>query len=794
MAMQPAFTLNKQCESWRITYHRPPDDIDNDKRTLLDPEQAQGAIDTREQPKVALGRRISAPHALVHILPVLITIGIVQLSFRQVYWADEPLFDPRWPDVLQFPAKVHEILIVGSLIFRRMLIGPDGVPLGLVVGAFQIGSAEYLISKSYVKPLRHSFYHRHYKSLFVAVALGSAIVYSFLVGPASAGALIPSLGWWRMSRLFNHSLPLVSYIQCTPSELRPMKLDSSNVYHTCLDGDNWESQGCPGEGYNQLSNWQWTRFDEGWDYTITSGRHNSPTMINTFSRRSRRELVTRLVTCNNMSSSAALTATLSSSVLALTDSFWHWVGDDSAFVARDHPIQPRLVTSRDTPVYIPLVQVQCNPIDYAVANQSLFDGKDSITFDTSNIINQSSTSTADVHSGNGWIVPNELLNFTQPSDDFGQTSVKWIDTSKLRGPQGESLNASLTVAVTVPHIFYNDSKALQGAIISACVINARWVSTDVRFDPKTEDIVGTRFTDWLAPADLSTNGTNDKSNNALSGWNISDPISLSADWADALNSEAPPSNEKYRDSTIVEHLLLQFMATIKVNNSDGGVDGNDGTKKEMKLFNFGKLDQPSENYSFEAANIAVTLSAVVADWLSRSTFGNVSLTTWISEPENGKVRTVEYLPGQETPEQSIRSVTDFDSQTHVVFEAQRHGYAYSMKSGTTWFSVIILLIHVLLVLVHFSYSAVFFFWQKKNGWVSSAWGSIGELVALAVTSPPADELRNSGAGISRSRTWMTRLRLREAASEPDRVELVVGIRGGTVIPGAHRLKTSKEYV
>ncbi|KAI1425289.1 hypothetical protein F5Y12DRAFT_747718 [Xylaria sp. FL1777] len=649
-----------------------------------------------------------------------------------------------------------------------MLVGPYGIPLGLMVGAFQIGSAEYLISKSYVKPLRHSFFHRHYKAFFVAMALGLAILYSFLVGPASAGALIPTVDWWNVPKPFSNGLPLTSYIQHTPSDLHPMKLDSSDVYDAC-SGENFNTQNCPGEGYSQLSDWQWTRYDEGWEYGITRGQHNNPTMVNTFSRRSRREIVTRLATSNNASRPASLTATLQSSVLALTDSFWHWVSNDTASAA-SNPVQPRLITSRDTPVYIPLVQVQCNPVDYAAARL------DSLTFDTGNIISDFHKSDPNTYSESSWVVPNNLLNFTRPMDE---TNVTWIDSSAIKGSQGEKLNTSLTAIVTVPQITSgNESVAKQGSLISPCVIDARWVSTDVRFDPKTDDIVGTSFTDWLASANLSATDHGMKS--TLSRWEISQPISISADWAAALNAEAPPSNGKYRDSTVVEHLLLQYVAT------------KPGTKRDKKILYFGKFDRPSENYKIESVDIAVTLSAVMADWLARSTFGNVSLTTWLSEPKDGSVKTVQFLPGTQLPKLSVRPVSEFDAQTPFVFKVHRYGWAYGTRSGTIWFSIVILLIHVVLVVVHFSYSFVFFFYQK-NGWTSGAWGSIGELVALAINSPPAYELRNSGAGIYRSKTWMTRLRIREASCDPDRAELVVGNKGGTIIPDEHLLKTSREY-
>jgi hypothetical protein len=145
-------------------------------------------------------------------------------------------------------ATLHELLTdtLGYSISRRMLVGSKGIPLGLMVGAFQIGSAEYLISKSYLKPFRHSLAHRQYKTFLVALALGSAILYSFFVGPASAGAIIPVEAWWNMHEPFNNSLPLTSYIGRSPSELYPMALERTDISDDCLA--RRYDQGCPGEG------------------------------------------------------------------------------------------------------------------------------------------------------------------------------------------------------------------------------------------------------------------------------------------------------------------------------------------------------------------------------------------------------------------------------------------------------------------------------------------------------------------------------------------------------------------
>lgn len=85
----------------------------NGKNPNLDPDTNSSS--SREQPKIALRGGFSWTHPLVHLLPVAATLGVLQLTFRGVYWDDEAAYDTRWQALLQFPAKLHEILIVGSL-------------------------------------------------------------------------------------------------------------------------------------------------------------------------------------------------------------------------------------------------------------------------------------------------------------------------------------------------------------------------------------------------------------------------------------------------------------------------------------------------------------------------------------------------------------------------------------------------------------------------------------------------------------------------------------------------------
>jgi len=825
-----------------------------------------------------------------------------------------------------------------------MLIGPHGIPLGLLVGAFQIGSAEYLISKSYVKPFRHSLFHRHYKMFFVALALGLAILYSFLVGPASAGAIIPVLKWWEMKHPFDNNLPLISYISRSTAELYPMRLEARDINSDCLEDDKWQLQGCPGEGFPTLDDWAYTRVEEGWRYNVTDeSEHYNPTMLSSFSGQARREIVTKLVTSKDSSSSAAMTATLHSSILALTDAFWHYVSDN-----RVGPVnkvrRPKFTISKDTPISVPLVQVQCKSVDYGAARQGdTGEGDPFLSFDTS-ALSLLGGSDGDSQQTK-WIVPDSAWNFTRA---WNATNVTFIDISAIKPSSTQdqyqnqndaspsSLSSSLGILVTTPGWFKsklaNGSRLVsQGSVISPCIIDARWlVADEVTFDPRSADVVGTDFTDWLnSAANLTTtttttmtttSGNNKKKNIDLSRrWKISDPISISSSWAETLNARVSNSTRKlFRGLRFIEFILQESVDGKPSTPPPDSSKTNSCSSSSSSALGSGKKNQTSEGGEGKGAEIllqfnptsvagkyfegvereiSVVLSTIIADWLSRSTFRDTYFRTVISPPLDSpppistpNTNPPSSCPSQvgsqrddpnpnPTPDPNEKYVTTVDliaqrtsrtystvplsqftnpdpqnpqitNQTAVVYRVHRYGWGYGLTTSDSdpiWFSVIILLIHVLLVTIYFSYSFIFFFSSssssssssslfsflsplssfsffsrfykstdrnenlsrslngqgsaKENtkGWTSGSWGSIGELVALAILSPPAEELKNSGAGIYRSRTWMTRLRIREGGgsrssdSDPGQIELVVGNRNGTVVPGENMLKIGKEY-
>lgn len=119
-----------------------------------------------EQPKVAIkrGLRGNWPKFTPHIMAVLVTVAICQLSFRNVYWMDlrppnklvvSSLTQGGVLNFLQLVAKLHELLILASIstivlhAVQTYITGRSGLPIGMISNAFELGSAQFLRRKSF---------------------------------------------------------------------------------------------------------------------------------------------------------------------------------------------------------------------------------------------------------------------------------------------------------------------------------------------------------------------------------------------------------------------------------------------------------------------------------------------------------------------------------------------------------------------------------------------------------------------------------------------------------------------
>lgn len=194
--------------------------------------------------------------SLVHIFPLAVTIGILQLSLFNYYWGDADEANQRVKiAALQVGAKVHEILILVSLssmvlhYTHKLLVAPEGISFGLLAAAYQSGlsSNPWTIGNwEAIKQLRNK--HKkstsrgrsvpdHGSKANARLLVTLLVILAFLalfIGPASAITLIPQLSWWHrqdlvgpLQRANNYISP--SFTVYVPTKLFPTEVDDSRL-------------------------------------------------------------------------------------------------------------------------------------------------------------------------------------------------------------------------------------------------------------------------------------------------------------------------------------------------------------------------------------------------------------------------------------------------------------------------------------------------------------------------------------------------------------------------------------
>lgn len=98
------------------------------------------------------------------------------------------------------------------------------------------------------------------------------------------------------------------------------------------------------------------------------------------------------------------------------------------------------------------------------------------------------------------------------------------------------------------------------------------------------------------------------------------------------------------------------------------------------------------------------------------------------------------------------------------------GYAYSTRGAGAEYAIIIILTYCVVTTAHLVYTVM-------TGISSTSWGSIAEVTALAMNSTPTEKLRNTCAGITKTRIYKLPVRIlaaRDGDSDGEHLELVFG--------------------
>ena len=178
----------------------------------------------------------------IHVAAVAVTAGLVAINVLNLYLVD--LDNQGTATILnafQFAAKLHEVLIVGSLMLvmmdsvRSRLLTPAGVPFGYLLAPVLFNDLDWLTSHRFWSSVKSSR-----TSLPLTALVLGAIPFANLAGPISAVAVVPRLGWSRPYAAAAYP----SFWNASASTIWPDHLTRDSIHPDC-GGSADPLLGCP---------------------------------------------------------------------------------------------------------------------------------------------------------------------------------------------------------------------------------------------------------------------------------------------------------------------------------------------------------------------------------------------------------------------------------------------------------------------------------------------------------------------------------------------------------------------
>ncbi|KAK0736681.1 hypothetical protein B0T21DRAFT_183035 [Apiosordaria backusii] len=259
---------------------------------------------------------------------------------------------------------------------------------------------------------------------------------------------------------------------------------------------------------------------------------------------------------------------------------------------------------------------------------------------------------------------------------------------------------------------------MTGSSLALCFIDARWVESAV----------------WsYSNGDVPQFSYAMKNSTLNASANPEDVIHLTIPWLNSLNNSlymAPGGSSMWSDYGVKAR----------------GKTANGSRFAYDRIWDYAAEGaDDSELYRVLSRSLAVYL----VDALSDLTWSRVRLNI-------GQNDTVEEV----LKEKNINSYAWVDVDRHELI------YQYNFEGLSVKLAFGVLLLHVLLVLIHFVGTACVY-----RGFGSSAWEQLGELMTLAMNSQGTELLKNTGVGVHKWEVWRLMARVCEDEDDERRVEL-----------------------
>lgn len=687
-----------------------------------------------ERPKVVFSRRKRKMlHAatIFHLPAVAFTLILLGLYISHVSWPS-PGPTNNVLNSIQFAAKIHEALALGSItdiVFHRLryeLLGKGGLPFGLVIAAFQITSIPYFFSNQFWSPLKALRQSPH--QTLTCILLLSSLLLVMALGPSSAIAMMPRLGWSPVSITALDSSGDSSGQRVTRdvfmwskySSLYPLNITVDNG---CFGVCEWFAVAsdypaeCPSGGFRDVIASLTPMF---LTHNETTARAQASVNLTVSALVGSRIVTGNGLSWSNDSQENTIAYATTPSDFLMSALNWKSSEIQSSELPPPYRIEPGSpkVRGYQTASWLqPLVVVQCAP-----------------------------NATDIIHSENHWLpqLTTDALTFSflkgahEPinvslSSGFLKEIFEWdysvrpLTAARVAGFVNidDQLGFPGSVAMVLPEIQEN---MLTGAAL--CIAEPSWIDSDIKLVQNA------------TASPIPWSGISVDLEAMIHGHSASDRplIRLEPDWIDSLNQKVPMIQPYLQAGEVPFFNYVASFCSM-------------ATSKQMCQSTF--------------------LASFLADAISRS--HHVHSSVYFSSNANGSGSGYEVMHSTEyyqlintTLKDTLEdaALLDADSYTNIPFVVSKYVYGYRLDNLTVVLAMAVLLLHVALVLAH---ALIGLF---GSSWSSMAWSGLGELLALGIQSDRTPLLENSGAGVSRSSTWRLKASVRELESE-NRLQLVL---------------------
>ncbi|KAL8849786.1 MAG: hypothetical protein Q9221_005269 [Calogaya cf. arnoldii] len=732
--------------------------------TARDPEICN--VGDQERKKVAIdGRRgTSFLYCIPHIIPMMVTIVLLSLNVRGVYWQD--LGQTNQSSILQalqYATKAHEIMIITSLttivVYRIQhdISSPSGVPFGLLPAGFLFSSPNYAFSKASLGGATARSYDKGLSRYFpLSLLLLVCFALTLVVGPSSAVTMIPRLAWWDVPTptAFGTEYTDTVFFNRTADELWPMDITNA-IYANLTDCTiAWQTDEkyCSSRAHEPVLKWTAMRQNQG-----------TPPNITIFEG----DQISRFLTSEGGppdNSSWTVTSTVGSIFATDLAHFWDWLAQNTTLPANiSRPLLKPAPVDSNFQLKKPLVQIFAHD-DFEFPHDEL------------------RTPPLDSFTGETWDLPNDfVMDLRGRAPSIGDESdtdhpwelFEWFDTALNFSTQGApSLGA---VIIYRSYGFVDESS---NETLAACSINARWAPVEYSLDPKDTFTIRQ---DSPSPMEI-LRGPDKKDPTELTQMN------MTLEWAKSMN----PLHEEherpdYPKMSAVERLLTGWGGYRIFTESDSvgkkSLDWRLSTTLGLYLTEGLALAFTDPNKASMLYRKAPSLNDSYVRYLdnlnhprAKEVYRNGKLD-WVEmqDPRWAKLSDISHEPWDVWALQN--------GYSEIRFSVQRNGYGYGFEGPTIKLAMTVLLIYLLLAFVHVTYMMV-------GGRVYRGYSTVGEMLALAWSSPLPKSLTNSTAGIKKVSTWRHIVRVREGEGG-QQLQLVIGGFGRST---HSRPRTGVKYV